>query len=72
MQLVVADGTVVLYRIVPIASAKRVDEDFAWQRATDARVRAWLHEDSEIGPWLLAKGLRCGHFVELLTEAALF
>jgi hypothetical protein len=52
-----ADRARVLFRIVPILKATQLEGDSAWQAASDSQLRAWIHPDSAIGQWLLAKGI---------------
>ena len=67
---VTADAAAALYRIVAIATVKHVDDDRAWQRASDGQIRAWLHDDSPIGRWLRAKGFECDPVAGPLAHAA--
>jgi hypothetical protein len=53
-------GSNVRYRIVPIASATQRNGDAPWMPASDAQILSWIHPDSAIGQWLLAKGLAAG------------
>ena len=69
-QVRLGDDKTVLYRIVPIANVTRVEDDTAWQRASDTQVRAWLQGNSSIGLWLAGKGLRHGAQSEQLAAAA--
>lgn len=50
------DGLSVFFRIVPIGKATQVEDDSAWQVASDWQVRAWIQSDSAIGRWLLCSG----------------
>jgi hypothetical protein len=50
-------GSEVRYRIVPIANATQLNGDSPWMPASDAQIRGWIHPDSAIGQWLIAKGL---------------
>lgn len=52
-----SDRARVLFRIVPILKATQLEGDSAWQAASDSQLRAWIHPDSAIGQWLLAKGI---------------
>lgn len=70
MQVRLVNDETVLYRIVPIANVTRVEDDAAWQRASDAQLRAWLRDDSSIGLWLVSKGLRHGAQSEQLAVVA--
>jgi hypothetical protein len=51
------DEAGVLFRIVPIAKATQLKGEVPWQLASDSQLRAWIHPDSAIGRWLLAKGV---------------
>lgn len=70
MQVRLVNDETVLYRIVPIANVTRLEDDAAWQRASDAQLRAWLRDDSSIGLWLVSKGLRHGAQSEQLAVVA--
>jgi hypothetical protein len=50
-------GSDVRYRIVPIANATQLNGDSPWMSASDGQIRGWIHPDSAIGQWLMAKGL---------------
>jgi hypothetical protein len=47
----------VWFRIVPISKATQLEGDSPWQAASESQLRAWIHPDSAIGRWLLAKGM---------------
>ena len=47
----------VWFRIVPISKATQLEGDSPWQAPSDSQLRAWIHPDSAIGRWLLAKGM---------------
>ncbi|HEX5230176.1 MAG TPA: hypothetical protein VFW44_20830 [Bryobacteraceae bacterium] len=70
MQVRLASDGAVYYRIVPIANVTLVEDDSSWQQASDAQVGVWMHDDSSIGLWLLAKGLRYDANSGQLAEAA--
>jgi hypothetical protein len=47
----------VWFRIVPISKATQLEGDSPWQAASESQLRGWIHPDSAIGRWLLAKGM---------------
>jgi hypothetical protein len=51
------DRTGVVFRIVPIAKATRLEGDSTWHVVSDSQLRTWIHPDSAIGQWLMGKGL---------------
>ncbi len=68
------DQASVWFRIVPISKVTQLEDDSPWQAASDSQLRAWIHPDSAIGRWLLAKGIVVAKGVDLakqLNESAL-
>jgi hypothetical protein len=61
----------VLFRVVPIAKATQLESDSPWQVASDSQLRAWIHPDSAIGRWLVAKGVDSDRIARPLDENAL-
>jgi hypothetical protein len=51
------DPASVWFRVVPISKATPLEGDSPWQAASESQLRAWIHPDSAIGRWLLAKGM---------------
>ena len=51
------DPASVWFRIVPISKATQLEGDSPWQAASESQLRAWIHPDSAIGRWLLARGM---------------
>jgi len=51
------DRTTVLIRTVPLTKAKQLEDDLPWQAAPESQIEEWLHSDSAMGQWLVAKGL---------------
>jgi hypothetical protein len=51
------DRTTVVFRIVPIAKARRLDLELPWHVAGDTQLRGWLEPESAIGQWLVKQGL---------------
>jgi len=64
-----ANSDNVLMRVVPIAEATRLDNDAAWQAATDSQLRSWFGNGA-IWQWLLAKGVDLESIGRRLDRAA--
>jgi hypothetical protein len=62
------DQAGVWFRIVPISKATQLEGDSQWQAASDSQLRAWIHPDSAIGRWLLAKGIVVAKGVDLAKQ----
>jgi hypothetical protein len=58
----------VWFRIVPISNATQLEDDSPWHAASDSQLRAWIHPESAIGRWLLAKGVVVTKGVDLAKQ----
>jgi len=58
----------VSFRIVPISKATQLVDDSPWNAASDSQLRAWIHPESAIGRWLLAKGVVVTKGVDLANQ----
>jgi hypothetical protein len=62
------DHESVVIRIVPMARATDLQGVAPWQIATDVQLKSWIHSDSAIWHWLIAKGIDSGK-IERRVEA---
>ena len=46
-----------VFRIVPIAEARRLYGDTPWHPASESQLQGWIHSDSATGRWLLSRSL---------------